>query len=52
MSAKDWNDLHIEQGLDVVRAQIEAAANDPVAQFTQPEIDEVPGDSLPCAPSP
>ncbi|WP_314407379.1 DUF5906 domain-containing protein [Pseudomonas kuykendallii] len=51
MSAKDWNDLHIEQGLDVVRAQIEAAANDPVAQFTPREINEVPGDSLPCAPS-
>ncbi len=24
--AKDWNDLHIEQGLDVVRAQLDAAA--------------------------
>lgn len=24
--AKDWNDLHIEQGLDVVRTQLYAAA--------------------------
>jgi len=24
--AKDWNDLHIEQGLDVVRTQLDAAA--------------------------
>lgn len=45
----DWNDLHVEFGLDVVRDQLErAAANDPpVRPAGQPDLAE----TLPPAPS-